>query len=113
MSNRKSACLAAHAAAGIDDYLELDAESKPWEYTVGWIDARWTGLSWRVSRSSLRRPWTNGSPAPRTVHDADRRATMGARPLGAKSFNTLYYRLHATKTAQRSVAPITAILLSA
>ena len=26
------------SGSGIDGYLELDADSKPWEYTVGWID---------------------------------------------------------------------------
>lgn len=92
---------------GIDSYLELDAESKPWEYTVGWIDTldrSLRGVFFRGRHCDGPDEWLAPRPARLTMPVDAPQWVLGH--WSAKSFNALYYRLHATKTAQRSVVPI-------
>jgi len=94
-------------AGGIDDYLELDAGSKSWEYTVGWIDTldrNLRGVFFRGRHCDGPDEWLAPRPARFTMPIDAPQWVLGR--WSAKAFNALYYRLHATKTAQRSVIPI-------
>ena len=91
----------------IDDYLALDDASKPWEYTVGWIDTLdrdLRGVFFRGRHCDGPDEWLAPQPARLTVPIDAPQWVLGR--WSAKAFNALYYRLHATKTAQRSVIPI-------
>ena len=95
------------SSAGIDGYLQLDAESKPWEYTVGWIDTLdrdLRGVFFRGRHCDGPDEWLAPQPARLTVPIDAPQWVLGH--WSARTFNALYYRLHATKTAQRSVIPI-------
>ena len=95
------------SGAGIDGYLELDADSKPWEYTVGWIDTLdrdLRGVFFRGRHCDGPDEWLAPQPARLTVPIDAPQWVLGR--WSARAFNALYYRLHATKTAQRSVIPI-------
>ncbi|MBL8309702.1 MAG: FAD-binding oxidoreductase [Burkholderiales bacterium] len=94
-------------AGGIADYLALDAESKTWEYTVGWIDTldrNLRGVFFRGRHCEGPDEWLVPQPT-RLMLPIDAPQWVLGR-CSARAFNALYYRLHSIKTAQRSVIPI-------
>ena len=93
--------------SGIDDYLELDADSSGWAYTVGWIDTLDRGLRgvfFRGRHAEGPASWFAPQPSRLTL-------PIDAPPwlLGhgsAKAFNALYYHLQSRRKPQRKQVPI-------
>jgi len=97
---------------GIDDFLAaLAASARDWPYTVGWIDCLARGGA--LGRGVLfRGRWATAEEAPATVprpiagpavpfHFPD----WALNDLTARLFNSVYYRLYATRPRRRIVHP--------
>ena len=91
----------------IDDYLALDAQSKSWQYTVGWIDTldpRLRGVFFRGRHCEGPDAWLAPQPAKLTV-PLDAPSWLLGR-WSAKTFNALYYRAQSMRTAERETIPL-------
>ena len=91
----------------IDDYLAKDVASKDWEYTVGWIDTldpNLRGVFFRGRHCDGPKEWLTPQPARMTMPTDAPRWLLGA--WSAKTFNALYYRAQAMRTAQRETIPL-------
>ncbi len=91
----------------IDSYLALDAASKDWEYTVGWIDTldpNLRGVFFRGRHCDGPDEWLAPQPARLTMPMDAPRWLLGA--WSAKTFNALYYRAQALRTATRETIPL-------
>lgn len=91
----------------IDDYLALDEASKPWEYTVGWIDTMDRGLRgvfFRGRHCDGLDEWLTPKPAKLTVPFDAPQWLLGR--WSAKTFNALYYRANSLRTARRETIPL-------
>jgi FAD/FMN-containing dehydrogenase len=92
---------------GIDDYLALDQDSAPWEYTVGWIDTLDRGLRgvfFRGKHCEGPDEWLAPNPARLTMPMDAPQWVLGR--WSAKAFNALYYRAQSMRTAQRETIPL-------
>lgn len=91
----------------IDDYLALDAVSKGWQYTVGWIDTLDRGLRgvfFRGRHCAGPDEWLAPKPARLTIPVDAPRWLLGR--WSAKTFNALYYRANSMRTAKRETIPL-------
>jgi FAD/FMN-containing dehydrogenase len=91
----------------IDDYLALDEASKPWEYTVGWIDTLDRGLRgvfFRGKHCEGPDEWLTPKPAKLTMPFDAPRWLLGR--WSAKAFNAAYYRAQSMRTATRETIPL-------
>lgn len=91
----------------IDDYLALDAASKAWQYTVGWIDTLDRGLRgvfFRGRHCAGPDEWLAPKPARLTIPVDAPRWLLGR--WSAKTFNALYYRANSMRTAKRETIPL-------
>ncbi len=91
----------------IDDYLALDEASKHWQYTVGWIDTLDRGLRgvfFRGRHGQGPDAWLTPAPAKLSVPVDAPRWLLGR--WSAWSFNSLYYRASAMRTAKRETIPL-------
>ena len=91
----------------IDDYLAKDVASKDWEYTVGWIDTldpNLRGVFFRGQHCDGPKEWLTPQPARLTMPTDAPRWLLGT--WSAKTFNALYYRAQAMRTAQRETIPL-------
>ena len=91
----------------IDDYLALDDASKLWQYTVGWIDTLDRGLRgvfFRGQHCAGPDAWLAAKPACATMPVDAPRWLLGR--WSAKTFNALYYRANALRTASRQTIPL-------
>jgi len=91
----------------INDYLTLDESSKDWEYTVGWIDTLDRGLRGVFFRGRHRAgpdEWLSPKPARLAMPMDAPRWLLGR--WSAKTFNALYYRAQAMRTATRETIPL-------
>ena len=93
--------------SSIDDYLALDEASKDWEYTVGWIDTldpHLRGVFFRGRHCDGPEEWLMPPSAKWTIPIDAPRWLLGT--WSAKTFNTLYYRAQAMRTARRTTIPL-------
>ena len=91
----------------IDDYLALDEASKSWEYSVGWIDTLDRGLRgifFRGRHCDGPSEWLSPKSAKLTVPFDAPRWLLGR--WSAKTFNAIYYRAQAMRTATRETIPL-------
>jgi len=91
----------------INDYLTLDESSKGWEYTVGWIDTLDRGLRgvfFRGRHCAGPDEWLSPKPARLAMPMDAPRWLLGR--WSAKTFNALYYRAQAMRTATRETIPL-------
>lgn len=91
----------------INDYLALDEASKPWEYTVGWIDTLDRGLRgvfFRGRHCEGPDEWLTPAPAKLSMPVDAPRWLLGR--WSAKTFNALYYRANSMRTAKRETIPL-------
>ena len=91
----------------IDDYLALDEASKDWEYTVGWIDTldpNLRGVFFRGRHCDGPKEWLAPQPALLTMPMDAPRWLLGT--WSARTFNALYYRAQAMRTAKRETIPL-------
>ena len=91
----------------IDDYLALDAQSQQWEYTVGWIDTLdrdLRGVFFRGKHCAGPDAWLAPESARLTMPVDAPRWLLGR--WSAKTFNALYYRAIAMRTASRQTIPL-------
>ena len=91
----------------INDYLTLDESSKDWEYTVGWIDTLDRGLRgvfFRGRHCAGPDEWLSPKPARLAMPMDAPRWLLGR--WSAKTFNALYYRAQAMRTATRETIPL-------
>ena len=92
---------------GIDEYLALDQDSAPWEYTVGWIDTldpHLRGVFFRGKHCDGPDDWLAPKPARLTLPMDAPQWVLGR--WSAKAFNALYYRAQSMRTAQRETIPL-------
>ncbi|HPT56259.1 MAG TPA: FAD-binding oxidoreductase [Casimicrobium sp.] len=92
---------------GIDDYLVLDAESKDWNYTVGWIDTmdkNLRGVFFRGNHCAGLDEWLAPNAAKLTLPVDAPQWLLGR--WSARAFNAAYYRAQALQTAKRATIPL-------
>ena len=92
---------------GIDDYLVLDAESKDWNYTVGWIDTmdkNLRGVFFRGNHCVGPDEWLTPNTAKLTLPVDAPQWLLGR--WSARAFNAAYYRAQALQTARRTTIPL-------
>ncbi len=91
----------------INDYLALDEASKVWPYTVGWIDTLDRGLRgvfFRGEHCGGPEDWLTPASARLTMPIDAPHWLLGR--WSAKTFNALYYRANALRTATRQTIPL-------
>ncbi len=95
------------SGGGIDDYLALDAESKSWNYTVGWIDTmdrNLRGVFFRGKHCDGPKEWLAPS-APKLALPLDAPQWLRGR-WSARALNATYFRVQSTNTASRATIPL-------
>ncbi len=95
------------SGGGIDEYLALDAESKDWTYTVGWIDTmdpNLRGVFFRGNHCDGPEPWLTPNAARFSLPLDAPKWLLGR--WSARAFNAAYYRAQALQTAKRATIPL-------